>query len=55
MENLFNLTENMPVIKTDAEITEDELAGHNLMIMVGGADTNEILKGVNGNERGYNI
>jgi len=39
VENLFNLTGNMPVIKTDAEITEDELAGHN-MILVGGADSN---------------
>ena len=42
VENLFNLTGNMPVIKTDAEITEDELARHNL-IVVGGADSNEIL------------
>ena len=54
VENLFNLTGNMPVIKTDAEITEDELAGHNL-ILVGGADSNDVLKEVNGNEREYNI
>lgn len=33
VENLFNLTGNMPVIKTDAEITEDELAGHNLIVV----------------------
>jgi len=45
VENLFNLTGNMAVIKTDAEITEDELAGHNL-ILVGGADSNEVLKEV---------
>jgi len=45
VENLFNLTGNMPVIKTDGEITEDELVGHNL-IMVGGADSNEVLEGV---------
>ena len=45
VENLFHLTGNMPVIKTDAEITEDELAGHNL-ILVGGADSNEVLKDV---------
>ena len=45
VENLFNLTRNMPVIKTDDEITEDELAGHNL-ILVGGADSNEVLREV---------
>jgi hypothetical protein len=45
VENLFNLTGNMPVIKTDAEITEGELAGHNL-ILVGGADSNEVLREV---------
>ena len=45
VENLFNLTGNMPVIKTDDEITEDELAGHNL-ILVGGADSNEVLREV---------
>ncbi|CAD6491548.1 MAG: von Willebrand factor type A domain protein [Candidatus Argoarchaeum ethanivorans] len=45
VENLFDLTGNMPVIKTDAEITEDELAGHNL-ILVGGADSNEVLEAV---------
>ena len=45
MENLFNLTGNMPVIKTDVKITEDELAGHNL-ILVGGADSNEVLQEV---------
>ena len=44
-DNLGNLTGNMPVIKTDAEITEDELAGHN-MILVGGADSNEVLQKV---------
>ena len=44
-DNLGNLTGNMPVIKTDAEITEDELAGHNL-ILVGGADSNEVLQKV---------
>ena len=38
-DNLGNLTGNIPVIKTNAEITEDELAGHNL-ILVGGADSN---------------
>ena len=43
VENLFNLTGNMPVIQTDAEITEDELAGHNL-ILVDGADSNEVLR-----------
>ena len=48
VENLFNLTGNMPVIKTDAEITEDELTGHNL-IVVGGADSNEVL------EEAYNM
>ena len=45
VENLFNLTGNMPVIKTDDEITQDELAGHNL-ILVGGADSNEVLRAV---------
>jgi len=45
VENLFHLTGNMPVIKTDAEITKDELAGHNL-ILVGGADSNEVLEEV---------
>ena len=43
VENLFNLTGNMPVIKTDAEITEEELTGHNLILM-GGADSNEMLE-----------
>jgi len=45
VENLFNLTGNMPVIKTDGGITEDELAGHN-RILVGGADSNEVLEAV---------
>ena len=44
-ENLLNLTGNKPVIKEDVEITGDELAGHNL-ILVGGADSNEVLKEV---------
>lgn len=44
-DNLGNLTGNIPLIKTDAEITEDELAGHNL-ILVGGADSNEVLQKV---------
>ena len=48
-----NLTGNKPVIKTDAEITEDELAGHNL-ILVGGAGLNQVQEKVNGNERDYN-
>jgi hypothetical protein len=37
VENLFDLTENMPVIKTDGEITEGELAGHNLILIQGGS------------------
>ena len=45
VDNLGNLNGNMPVIKTDSEITEDELAGHNL-ILVGGADSNEVLREV---------
>jgi S-layer like family, outer domain len=44
-ENLLNLTGNEPVIKEDVEITGDELAGHNL-ILVGSADSNEVLKEV---------
>lgn len=41
------------MIKIDAEITEDKLAGHNL-ILVGGAGLNQVLEKVNGNERDYN-
>lgn len=45
VENLFNLTGNMPMIKTDGGITEYELAGHN-RIIIGGADSNEVLDAV---------
>jgi hypothetical protein len=41
-DNLGNLTRNMPIIKTDAEITKDEKAGYNL-ILVGRPDTNKLL------------
>ncbi len=37
VENLFDLTVNMPVIKTDGEITEGELAGHNLILIQEGS------------------
>ena len=47
-ENLFNLTENMPIIKNDVEITEDELSGSNL-ILVGSPNSNKVLMEV------YNI
>ena len=40
-DDLGNLTGNEPVIKEDVEITGDELAGHNL-ILVGGTDLNEV-------------
>ncbi len=43
--NLGELTGNVPVIKTDAEITEKEKAGYNL-ILVGRSDTNKMLKDV---------
>lgn len=44
-ENLFNLTGNMPVIKTDAEITEEELGGYNL-ILVGSHRTNYLVQNI---------
>lgn len=44
-ENLFNLTGNMPVIETDAEITKGELAGHNLII-VGNPITNHLVQNI---------
>ena len=36
-ENLFDLTGNMPVIKTGDEIAEDELDGHNLILIQEGS------------------
>lgn len=35
VENLFDLTVNMPVIKTDGEIAEGGLAGHNRILIRG--------------------
>jgi len=37
VENLFDITVNMPVIKTDGEITEGGLAGHNLILIQEGS------------------
>lgn len=44
-ENLGNLTGNVPVIKTDIEITESEKAGYNL-ILVGRPEANRLLRDV---------
>lgn len=44
-ENLRNLTGNVPAIKTDAEITENEKANYNL-ILVGRPDANGLLRDV---------
>ena len=41
-EDLYNSTGNMPVIRTDAEIAADELAGHNL-ILAGSPGSNMVL------------
>ena len=44
-ENLHNITGNMPVIKSDTELTEDDKAKCNL-ILVGGPRTNRVLEEV---------
>ena len=44
-ENLHNITGNMPVIKSDIELTEDEKAEYNL-ILVGSPRTNSVLEEV---------
>ncbi|KCZ71274.1 S-layer like family, C-terminal region [Candidatus Methanoperedens nitroreducens] len=44
-DNLRNLTGNVPVIKKDVEITENEKTGYNL-ILVGTLDTNSMLRDV---------